>query len=98
MSAERLLQIIIAPHVSEKAARATEKANAYVFKVATYATKPEVKQAVQQLFNAKVSSVRLVNVKPKKKRFRGIEGVRKKWKKAYVTLQEGQKIEFLEGK
>ena len=98
MSAERLLQIIVAPHVSEKTTRATEKNNVYVFKVATTATKPEVKKAVEHLFNTKVEDVRVVNVKPKTRRFRGIEGMKKKWKKAYVTLVEGQKIDLLGGK
>jgi large subunit ribosomal protein L23 len=95
MSAERLLQVIIAPHVSEKTAKANEKHNVYTFEIAPFATKPEVKKAVEQLFSTKVDCVRIVNVKAKTRRFRGIEGTKKKWKKAYVTLKEGQKIEFL---
>jgi large subunit ribosomal protein L23 len=98
MSAERLLQVIIAPHVSEKTARAAEKQNVYVFKVATFATKPEIKKAVEQLFKTKVEGVRVLNVKPKTRRFRGVEGTKKKWKKAYVTLPQGQQIDLLEGK
>jgi len=94
MSAERLLEIIYAPHVSEKTARATEKGNVYTFKVATRAAKPEIKQAIEKLFNTKVEAVRIVNVKAKKRRFRGVEGLKKKWKKAYVTLAEGQKIDL----
>ncbi len=94
MNAERLLELIIAPHVSEKTARATEKGNVYTFKVANRATKPEIKQAVEKLFNTKVDAVRVVNVKAKTRRFRGVEGMKKKWKKAYVTLKEGQKIEL----
>jgi large subunit ribosomal protein L23 len=94
MSAERLLEIIVAPHVSEKTTRATEKGNVYTFKVATTAAKPEIKQAIEQLFNTKVDTVRIVNVKPKTRRFRGVEGMKKKWKKAYVTLVEGQKIDL----
>lgn len=97
MSAERLLQILIAPHVSEKTTREAEKNNVYVFKVVTTATKPEIKQAVEQLFNTKVDEVRVLNVKPKTRRFRGIEGTKKKWKKAYITLCEGQKIELIGG-
>lgn len=94
MSAERLLKIIIAPHVSEKTARATEKGNVYTFKVASSAAKPEIKQAIEMLFSIKVDTVRIVNVKPKTRRFRGVEGLKKKWKKAYVTLAEGQKIDL----
>jgi large subunit ribosomal protein L23 len=98
MSAERLLEIILAPHVSEKAARATEKNNVYTFKVACSAVKPEIKQAIEKLFNTKVERVRVVNVKPKTRRFRGVEGMKKKWKKAYVTLVEGQQIDLHGGK
>lgn len=94
MSAERLLEIIVAPHVSEKTARATEKGNVYTFKVAPRAAKPEIKQAVEKLFNTKVEAVRIVNVRAKTRRFRGVEGLKKKWKKAYVTLAEGQKIDL----
>lgn len=97
MSAERLMQVIVGPHVSEKTARATEKENVYTFKVATSATKPEIKQAIEKLFKAKVEEVRVVNVKPKTRNFRGMAGMKKKWKKAYVTLVEGQKIDLLEG-
>lgn len=97
MSAERLLQIIVGPHVSEKTTRGTEQQNAYVFKVATRATKPEIKQAVEQLLKVKVDGVRVVNVKPKVKHFRGMAGTRKRWKKAYITIVEGQKIDLLEG-
>ncbi len=78
MSAERLLQVLVGPHVSEKTSRATEKHNVYVFKVATCATKPEVKQAVEKLFTTKVDGVRMVNVKAKTRRFRGVEGTKKK--------------------
>lgn len=95
---ERLLQVLVAPHVSEKTTRNTEKTNTFVFKVAPYATKPEIKQAVEHLFNTKVDAVRIVNVKTKVRRFKGIEGVKKKWKKAYVTLKEGQQIDLLGGK
>ncbi|HSW70703.1 MAG TPA: 50S ribosomal protein L23 [Gammaproteobacteria bacterium] len=94
MSAERLLEIIIAPHISEKTSRATEKHQVYTFKVAVNAAKPEIKQAIEKLFNTKVEAVRTVTVKPKTRRFRGVEGSKKKWKKAYVTLAEGQKIDL----
>lgn len=93
MNQERLLNIILAPHVSEKSTIAAEKRNEYVFKVIGTATKPEVKDAVEFLFNTKVKSVHIVNVRSKTKMFRGLEGKKKGWKKAYVTLQADQKLE-----
>mgnify|MGYP003402692769 CR=1 FL=1 len=95
MNQERLLKIILSPHVSEKATVAMEKNNEYVFEVNGTATKPEVKDAVEHLFNAKVKTVRIVNVRAKKKLFKGQDGNRKAWKKAYVTLAAGQKIEIM---
>lgn len=96
MNQERLLKIILSPHISEKATIGVEKRNEYVFEVVACATKPEVKDAVEQLFNTKVKTVRIVNVRPKKKMFRGIEGTHKGWKKAYVTLQADQKLDIME--
>lgn len=95
MNQERLLKVIVAPHISEKATIAMEKHNEYVFEVIDTATKPEVKDAIEHLFNTKVKSVRIVNVRPKLKSFKGMEGKRKAWKKAYVTLQADQKLEML---
>ena|SRR5579871_3902797 len=95
MNLARLLTIIIRPHVSEKSSVLTEKRNQYAFKIALTATKTEVKDAIEYLFKTKVKSVDIVNVKPKKKMFRGSEGTRKKWKKAYVTLMSDQAIDFL---
>ncbi len=92
MNQERLLKIILSPHVSEKATLLGEKNNRYVFEVISDATKPEVKDAVEFLFSTKVKNVRILNVKPKKKLFRGIEGQRKGWKKAYVTLEANQTL------
>ena len=94
MKQERLYKVLLAPHMSEKAAKATEQNNEYVFKVVKDATKTEVKDAVELLFKAKVVTVRMMNVKPKHKRFGKIEGMRKGWKKAYVTLQAGQAIDL----
>lgn len=96
MSHERLLKVILSPHISEKATIGAEKRNEYVFEVAVCATKPEVKDAVEQLFNTKVKAVRIVNVRPKQKTFKGIVGNRKGWKKAYVTLQADQKLDIME--
>ncbi|HMV37610.1 50S ribosomal protein L23 [Plasticicumulans sp.] len=95
MNQERLLKVLLAPHVSEKGARAAEAGNQVVFKVATDATKPEIKGAVEMLFNVKVRSVSVANVKGKRKRFGAMQGRRSDWKKAYVSLAEGQEIDFL---
>ncbi len=95
MKQERLLKIILSSHISEKSTIAVEKKNEYVFVVIKDATKPEIKDAVEQLFSAKVKSVRIVNVRPKTKIFRGVEGKKKGWKKAYVTLQSDQKLDIL---
>ncbi|MDD3609035.1 MAG: 50S ribosomal protein L23 [Halothiobacillaceae bacterium] len=93
MSAERILQVLRAPVVTEKAAQANTL-NQYVFKVSSDANKFEVKKAIESLFSVRVVEVRVLNVKAKVKRFRGLEGSRKGWKKAYVTVAEGQSIEF----
>jgi len=95
MNQERLLKVILSPHVSEKTSVAMEKRNEYAFQVLDTATKSEVKDAIELLFNTKVKSVRVVNVRPKQKMFRGFEGKRKGWKKAYVTLQADQKLDIL---
>lgn len=95
MNQERLLKVILSPHVSEKATIVAEKHNEYVFEVTKCATKPEVKDAIEHLFNVKVKSVHIVNVRPKAKMFKGVEGKRKSWKKAYVTLQADQKLDLM---
>ena len=94
MNQERLLKIILAPHMSEKAAKGTEKNGEYVFKVSNDAEKAEIKTAIESLFNTKVKKVRVLNVKPKDRRFGAIIGKKKGWKKAYVTLNEGQQLDF----
>lgn len=91
---ERLLKIILSPHLSEKASIAKDVGNHYVFRVAKDAAKPEISEAIKQLFNVSVASVRIVNVKSKPKRFGAIQGKSKPWKKAYVKLADGDKIEF----
>jgi large subunit ribosomal protein L23 len=97
MSSERLHRIIIAPLISEKTTRLAEKHNQAVFRVLPDARKPEIKAAVEKLFNVKVESVRTLNMQGKRKRFGRFEGRRSDWKKAYVTLAEGQQIEMLAG-
>jgi large subunit ribosomal protein L23 len=93
-SKERLMQVLIAPHVSEKAALATEKGNQFVFRVLRDATKPEIKAAVELMFEVKVDAVNTVNAAGKAKRFGGRLGKRSDSKKAYVKLAEGQTIDF----
>jgi large subunit ribosomal protein L23 len=94
VATERLINLLIAPHVSEKSARASEKANQYVFRVRTDATKPEIRAAVQLMFSVEVEGVQVVNVEGKQKRFGGAKGRRSDWKKAYVSLKAGQTIDF----
>ncbi len=89
---ERLMTVIRGPHLSEKAHMAAEK-NQVVLKVRTDATKTEIKQAVEFLFEVKVDNVQVVNVKGKTKRFGQIKGRRSDWKKAYVRLAEGSSLE-----
>lgn len=95
MSRERLMNVLLEPHVSEKATQAAEMANQVVFKVRRDATKGEVREAVEHLFEVKVVDVQVVNVKGKAKRFGALRGRRSDWKKAYVRLAEGQDIDFL---
>lgn len=93
---ERLMTVIQGPHLSEKAHVAAEK-NKVVLKVRTDATKKEVAQAVELLFEVKVDNVQVVNVKGKTKRFQQTQGRRPDWKKAYVRLADGTSIEELFG-
>lgn len=94
MNQERLLKILLAPHVSEKSTMVGERNRQVVFKVINDANKQEVKLAVEKLFNVEVAGVQITNVKTKAKRFSGIVGTRKGWKKAYITLKEGSDIQF----
>ena len=94
MQKERLMQVLLAPQVSEKSTFVGEKNNQYVFRVAAEATKPEIKAAVELLFKAKVDSVTVSRMKGKKKRFGRFIGRRNNWKKAYVRLAAGQEINF----
>ena len=93
---ERLLTVIRGPHLSEKSHLAAEH-NQVVLKVRTDATKKEIRQAVELLFEVEVDGVSVVNVKGKVKRFGGTRGRRNNWKKAYVKLAEGSNIESLLG-
>ena len=97
MNQERLLKVLLAPHVSEKSTLAAEANNTVVFKVVKDANKAEIKAAVESLFEVEVNSVRTVNVKGKTKRHGAHFGKRSDWKKAYVVLKEGQDIDFVGG-
>lgn len=94
MNAERLLMILRAPHTSEKTTIMAENFKQFTFKVLKNATKIEIKQAVESMFNVKVRNVSVVNVKGKKKRFKQMNGQRSDWKKAFVSLHPGSDIDF----
>jgi large subunit ribosomal protein L23 len=91
---ERDFEVLRVPHVSEKTARVQGLHNQYVFKIDGTATKVEVKSAVEAMFKVSVTSVQVANIKGKAKTFRGRVGQRQGYRKAYVTLAEGQSIDF----
>jgi large subunit ribosomal protein L23 len=93
-AAERLMNVVLAPVVSEKSTRVADRNRQYVFRVTDGATKPEVKAAIELLFKTKVQSVTVSNVKGKAKRFGRFMGRRRNWKKAYVRLAAGHEINF----
>jgi len=92
---ERLMQVLLGPHVSEKATSAAESGNQVVFKVRNDATKTDVRRAVELLFEVKVERVNVVRIPAKQKRFGNRAGARQAWKKAYVRLAPGQDINFM---
>jgi large subunit ribosomal protein L23 len=94
MNQERIFQVLLAPHVSEKAAVLADSNNQYVFKVAVNASKAEIKKSVEQLFKVKVDAVQTLKVKGKVKRNRYGLSAKSTWKKAYVRLEQGQDIDF----
>jgi large subunit ribosomal protein L23 len=94
MNQERVFQVLVGPHISEKAAIVADANNQYVFKVAVDATKAEVKKSVEQLFKVKVSNVNTLKVKGKVKRNKYGFSTKPTWKKAYVRLEQGQDIDF----
>ena len=94
MNKERLMTVLIQPHVSEKSATVAEKANQYVFRVIDDATKSDVKAAVEMMFEVKVMNVNLLNRPGKTRRFKNMPGKRTGFKKAYVRLVAGQSIDF----
>jgi large subunit ribosomal protein L23 len=96
-SQERLLNVLVAPQISEKATYVADKNEQVIFRVAPDATKPEIKAAVELVFKVSVKSVQVSCVKGKQKRFGRYTGRRSNWKKAYVCLAPGQEINFAAG-
>ena len=94
MNQERVFQVLVGPHASEKAAIVADESNQYVFKVAIDATKAEISKSVEQLFKVKVSDVNTLKVKGKVKRNRYGLSAKPTWKKAYVRLEQGHDIDF----
>jgi len=96
MNTERLMQVLVAPVVTEKATQLAEKSGQVAFRVVPDATKPEIKAAVELLFKVEVESVQVLNRKGKAKRFGRFMGRRRDERKAYVALKDGQEINFAE--
>jgi len=94
MRDDRMYQVLIAPHISEKTTDIAEKHGQYVFRVQETATKPMIKKAIEKIFNVSVTSVQVLNVRGKMKYGR-YAGKRTNWKKAFVKLEAGQEIDFL---
>jgi len=97
MNQERLMQVLLTPHISEKSTVAAEMIGQHTFKVLVDANKLEIKHAVERLFSVKVRSVRMINMKGKSKRFGRRMGRRVNWKKAIVRLEDGHDIDFAGG-
>lgn len=94
MNQERIFKVLLGPHMTEKATLLADEKNQYVFKVASDATKLEIKKAVEQLFDVKVNAVSVINTKSKTRRTLHGLGRRKGFRKAMVSLAEGQAIDF----
>lgn len=97
MNDERLMSVLLSPHISEKSTRVADACNQVVFRVKSDARKPEIKRAVEKLFNVEVEGVQVANFKGKRKGFQRRIGKRPDWKKAYVKLKAGHDIDFLGG-
>jgi large subunit ribosomal protein L23 len=91
-----LYDVVLAPVITEKATMASEH-NQVIFRVRLNATKPQIQEAVERLFNVKVKDVNTLNRIGKKKRFRGIPGKQRDMKKAIVTLEDGHSIDVTTG-
>jgi large subunit ribosomal protein L23 len=91
---EQLMNVLLAPHVTEKTSLAMQNSNQYVFRVRRQATKVDIKQAVELMFDVKVRGVQVLNEPGKKRRFGRVQGHTQDWKKAYVSLAQGQTIDY----
>jgi large subunit ribosomal protein L23 len=91
---EKLMTVLLAPHVTEKTSLAMQNHNQYTFRVRRDATKTDVKQAVELMFEVKVKGVQIVNEPGKTRRFGKVIGRTQDWKKAYVSLAQGQSIDY----
>ena len=94
MNREQLMSVLIAPHVTEKTSSAMQNNNQYCFRVRRHATKTDIKAAVELMFEVKVRGVQVVNEPGKARRFGKLEGRTQDWKKAYVSLVDGQRIDY----
>ncbi|MBK7252088.1 MAG: 50S ribosomal protein L23 [Gammaproteobacteria bacterium] len=94
MSKERLMTVLLAPHVTEKTSLAMQNHNQYTFRVRRDASKTDIRQAVELMFGVKVRGVQVANEPGKARRFGGTTGRTQDWKKAYVSLAEGQTIDY----
>ena len=94
MKKEQLMNVLIAPHVTEKTATAMQNNNQYTFRVQRHATKTDIKAAVELMFEVKVKGVQVVNEPGKARRFGKVTGRTQDWKKAYVSLAQGQSIDY----
>ncbi len=94
LSQERLINVLVAPHVTEKSALAMQNSNQYAFRVRRDASKPDIKAAVELMFQVKVQAVNVVNETGKTRRFGKTLGRTQDWKKAYVRLAPGQSIDY----
>lgn len=95
MNQEKLMNLLLAPRITEKSTMVGEKHQQYVFKVLKTATKPQIRQAVELMFKVEVESVQVANVKGKSKVFKQAVGKRSDWKKAYVKLKPGFEINYM---
>lgn len=94
VSEERIMTVLLSPHVSEKTATSADRNSQHVFRVIRDAKKHEIKQAVEKLFDVKVTDVNTISMKGKRKNFGGRPGRRAAWKKAVVTLESGSDIDL----
>jgi large subunit ribosomal protein L23 len=94
MNREQLMNVLIAPHVTEKSSLAMQNHNQYTFRVRRDATKIDIRKAVELMFDVKVAGVQVVNEAGKTRRFGKVAGRTQDWKKAYVSLAAGQTIDY----